>query len=383
MEALQTLYENNPGITSRQLYIKAVKEGVGVTKANVENFVKSRGEQQVFQQRKASQGETAPTDENQFQMDLIDYKQSKSGKFKNILVLVKVFTREVFLKATTGKKGDAVARALTELLDRAGPVKVISSDQGLEFINTPVSRLLERRNIVHRIKDKGDRNALAVTDRLIQTLKQRLSKALTAKNKSNWDQEIKNVEQSYNSTSHGHLMGESPKDVNPVVKFKLYQQSAEAIENNNERNKQETAKLEATQKFRPPLPRKDFERSFKPRFGEIQTVQSIEAGVVTDQQGKQHLLKNVQIVKPESTEVRPPDLGSRGSKLKPGLRPFAEALKPLLRAGPVALNRAARLLNQEEGFQEARGNLTFKEFLKLFPEFKVTGSRQQSKVELR
>ena len=150
--------------------------------------------------------------EDEFQMDLIDYKQTKSGKFKNILVLVKVFTREVCMKATTGKKGDAVARALTELLDRAGPVKVISSDQGLEFINGPVSRLLERRNIVHRIKDKGDRNALAVTDRLIQTLKIRLSKALTAKNKSNWDQEIKNVEQSYNSTAHGHLMGEEPKD---------------------------------------------------------------------------------------------------------------------------------------------------------------------------
>ena len=250
MEALQTLYDNNPGITSRQLFIKAVKEGIGVSRANVENFVKSRGEQQVFQQRKASQGETAPRDEtSEFQMDLIDYKQSKSGKFKNILVLVKVFTREVFLKATTGKKGDAVARALTELLNRAGPVKVISSDQGLEFINLPVSRLLERRNIVHRIKDKGDRNALAVTDRLIQTLKQRLSKALTAKNKSSWDQELKNVENAYNSTSHGHLMGEIPKDVPDVVKFKLYQESAEAIENNNERNKQENCQVNLSRRL--------------------------------------------------------------------------------------------------------------------------------------
>jgi len=34
------------------------------------------------------------------------------------------------------------------------------------------------------IKDKGDRNALAVTDRLVQTLKQRLSKALIAKTRA-------------------------------------------------------------------------------------------------------------------------------------------------------------------------------------------------------
>ena len=142
------------------------------------------------------------------------------------------------------------------------------------------------------------------------------------------------------------------------------------------------SKIQEIQKFRPSLPRKDFERSFKPRFGNIQTVQNIEAGTVTDTQGKQHQIKQVQIVKPESTEVRPPDFGSRGSKLKPGLRPFAEALKPLLRAGPVALTKAARQLNQEEGFQEAKGNLSFLQFLKLFPEFKITGSRQQSKIEL-
>jgi len=114
-----------------------------VTKAKVENFVKSRGEHQVLQQRKASQGEAAPRDESEFQMDRIDFKQSKSRRLRNILLLLKVFTREAFLKATTSKKGDAVAIALTELLDRAGPVKVISSEQGLEFISGLVSRLLE------------------------------------------------------------------------------------------------------------------------------------------------------------------------------------------------------------------------------------------------
>jgi hypothetical protein len=54
-----------------------------------------------------------------------------------------------------------------------------------------------------------------------------------------------------------------------MLKFKLGQQSAEAIQSNNERNKQESAKLEATQKLSAPLPRKDFARSFKPRFGPI------------------------------------------------------------------------------------------------------------------
>ena len=123
-------------------------------------------------------------------------------------------------------------------------------------------------------------------------------------------------------------MNEQPNDIPDVVKFKLYQESAESIINNDSRNKLETEKLEATKRSRPPLPLKDFKRSFKPRFGSIEPVQSIQAGVVTDTQGKLHQLKNIQIVKPDSTEVRPPDFGSRGSQLKPNLRPFAGARKP-------------------------------------------------------
>jgi hypothetical protein len=180
-------------------------------------------------------------------------------------------------------------------------------------------------------------------------------------------------------------MGEEPGKVPDVVKFELYKESAEAIEANHEKNKKQTQLLESTQKYRAPLPRKDFERSFKPRFGPIQTVQSVEGGVVTNSAGESTLVKQVQIVKPGSSEVTPPDFGSVGSRLKPALRRYAEALKPYLRAGPVSLTTAAKKLNQEEGFSEAKGNLTFLQFIKLFePEmFKTTGSRSQTKVALK
>ena len=73
-----------------------------------------------------------------------------------------------------------------------------------------------------------------------------------------------------------------------------------------------------------------------------------------------------------------------GQKKKPQLQRFAEALKPYLEEnGATALNRAARVLNQEEGFEEAKGNLTFLQFVRLFPMFKTTGSGRALKVELR
>ena len=98
MDQLQRLYDENVGITAKQLYTKALKEGLQVNRAVVQDFVKRRGDQQIFQQRKPSQGETAPRDEGEAQMDLIDMKAMKSGPFKNIIILVNVFTRKAYLK---------------------------------------------------------------------------------------------------------------------------------------------------------------------------------------------------------------------------------------------------------------------------------------------
>ena len=78
MDQLQRLYDENVGITAKQLYTKALKEGLQVNRAVVQDFVKRRGDQQIFQQRKPSQGETAPRDEGEAQLDLIDMKAMKS-----------------------------------------------------------------------------------------------------------------------------------------------------------------------------------------------------------------------------------------------------------------------------------------------------------------
>ena len=383
MDQLQRLYDENPGIGAKALFTKALKQNIPVNRAVVQDFVARKGDQQIFQQRKTSDGETAPRDDKEAQMDLIDMKAMKSGPFKNILILVNVFTRKAYLKPITNKTPEVVERALKTILDRAEDLKVISHDQGNEF-KGKVEKLLDNRGIASRLKATGDRNALAVVDRTIQTIRTKLAKALTVKNKAQWSTEIKKIEDSYNSTEHGHLMGEEPGNVPDVVRFKLFQQSAQAISENDERNKKQTEALEATQKFRAALKQKDFERGFKPRFGEIRTIRATEGGVVTDTKGDTHLIKQVQIVKPGSTDPKPPDFGSKATQLKPGLKPFADALKSYLRInGPTALTIVGRHLNKEDGFPEARGNLSILQFVKLFPTmFKTTGRLQQTKVEL-
>jgi len=385
MDQLQRLYDENPGIGAKALFTKALKNNISVSRAVVQDFVARKGDQQIFQQRKPSDGETAPRDDKEAQMDLIDMKAMKSGPFKNILILVNVFTRKAYLKPITNKTPEVVERALKTILDRAEDLKVISVDQGNEF-KGKVEKLLDNRGIAIRLKATGDRNALAVVDRTIQTIRTRLAKALTVKNKAQWSTEIKKIEDSYNSTEHGHLMGEEPGNVPDVVRFKLFQQSAQAIEENHERNKKQTEALEATQKFRAPLPKGKFERGFNPKFGPIRTVQSTEAGLVKDTEGQTHQIKQVQVVKPGSSEVTPPKPSTTvRERLKPTLQPYADMLKTYLnRSGPVALTVAARQLNQEEGFQEAKKTMLFLDFVKLFPNmFRITGTGPATRVQNR
>ena len=119
MEQLQRIYDENPGIGAKALFTKALKENIPVNRAVVQDFVARKGDQQIFHQRKTSDGETGPRDDKEAQMDLIDMKAMKSGPFKNILILVNVFTRKAYLKPITNKTPEVVERALKTILDRA------------------------------------------------------------------------------------------------------------------------------------------------------------------------------------------------------------------------------------------------------------------------
>ena len=384
MDQLRRLYDNSPGIGAKQLYIKALKEGLQVNKRVVDDFIARKGEAQIFQQRKVSDGETAARDQSEAMMDLIDFRASKSGRYQYILIVVIVFTRQVFLKSVVNKLPATISKALKELLDRVDPpLTVISSDQGGDMMNVPVSKLLEQRNIAHRLK--SGINDLSVLDRTVQTLKIRLSKALTSKSKANWASEVKALETAYNETSHGHLLDAEPGNVPKEVKFELYKQSAQALESNHDKNKKRTESLETTDQFRAPLKQKAFSRSFQPRFSEIKKVASVQAGVVKDTSGQSHLLKNIQIIKPGSTDPKPPDPPSKAIQRKPVLRPFADALKTYITAvgRPIALTTVGRHLNAETDFAEASGNTSILQFVKMFDMFKVIGTLSQTKVGLK
>ena len=80
-----------------KLFAATQRAGLGVKRAAVDAFIKKQETRQVFAPGPKSQGKvTANGLDDTWQADLIDYKQmdaSKNSGFKNVLVVVDVFSR--------------------------------------------------------------------------------------------------------------------------------------------------------------------------------------------------------------------------------------------------------------------------------------------------
>ena len=132
--------------------------------------------QQVLAQKPRSLGKSAADSPNdRLQADLIDFNVNTRGAKKYGLIVSDVFTREAMTKALPDKRAETVSAAAREIIPElveAETYYVVTTDQGNEF-NGLQGALPEQ--VVHRMKDPSDRNATAVVDRTIQTLKRDLA----------------------------------------------------------------------------------------------------------------------------------------------------------------------------------------------------------------
>ena len=178
MEALRELAKKlgNPG--ADKLYTAARKRGIPVTRNQIKQLLETKGAKQLFRPLPESKGKTgAEAPFTRMMMDLIEFRTapSKVGRetYRYILVLIDVFSREVWAAPTKDKTPAAVEPVLRRLL--AGLPKqpaMISSDKGNEWVG-PVQELLDASGIIRKTKDPNDANALGVVDRAIQTLKKK------------------------------------------------------------------------------------------------------------------------------------------------------------------------------------------------------------------
>ena len=182
MEALRDLADDFNVRDPRKLYQLARQRDLDVTQAMAFEALKADVGRQVQAPRPRALGKSAAEGPNdRLQADLIDFSQNTRGKTKYGLVVMDVFTREAAVEPLQNKNaetvGRATKRAARELTGDDGNF-VVTTDLGNEFATLDRELPAEA---VHRTKRPEDRNAIAVVDRGIQTLKKDLATRVARK----------------------------------------------------------------------------------------------------------------------------------------------------------------------------------------------------------
>ena len=157
---------------------------------------------QILAPKPRSLGKSAAEGPNdRLQADLVDFSQNTRGRNKYGLVVQDVFTREIATKALPDKRAETVTRAAAEIIPDLVQEEgnyVVTTDLGNEFQGLEAAL---PGGAVHRQKDPTDRNATAVVDRAIQTLKKDLA-GMVARRGGGWGEHVDEAAEAYNARPH-------------------------------------------------------------------------------------------------------------------------------------------------------------------------------------
>ena len=257
---------------------------------------------QVLAPKPRSLGKSAAEGPDQrLQADLVDFSQNTRGPNRYGLVVTDVFTREVATKALPNKQSGTVTQAAAEIIPelvREEGNYVVTTDQGNEF------RGLEGalpEPAVHREKLPSDRNATAVIDRAIQTLKKDLA-GKVARDGGGWAEHVAEVTEAYNARPH-QAVTVAPEDVEtkPAATFRVLRDNAEKFEHNKNLTEGRQRRLEEAGAFRAPT---NAARSFQPQYGQVRELAGYDSMTVRATDGSETLLKHALPVPRGSGEPR-------------------------------------------------------------------------------
>ena len=301
---MNQLYEELSFPSATQLHLAARRRGIPGSKEDAQRIATRNPVRQVIAPVQRSKGQTAAEDDNaRWQMDLAEIRKDNKAKEKFALVVSNVFDRKLYVEPLLNKKPITVVEALKRI--KAPKPYTVSTDRGTEFLNPNMEKYLDSINVKHRYKEEKAPNSLAVVDRGIQLLKQKLAN-IQGNTGMRWGESLQKAASAVNNTHKQDVLhGASPNEVadDENVKFMLYQDNAMKLQHNQGLIKKKQESLGTA--FRPPLTTdRRFRRSWRPAYGEVQTVDSVEGGIVRS--GNQNYDINlIQPVPSDSREIMP------------------------------------------------------------------------------
>ena len=152
--------------------------------------------------------------DSQWQADLADMQQiSKYNKgYKYMLTVIDILSRSAWARPMKSKFGHEVAEAFDSILSEGRIPERIQTDQGKEFENVHVSRLMDQYHI-EMFSVKSAYKA-AMVERFNRTIKTKLWRYFTARNTYKWIDVLPSFMEGYNNSYHRSIKMK-PADVNP------------------------------------------------------------------------------------------------------------------------------------------------------------------------
>ena len=272
--------------------------------------------------------------DDRWMADLADLTAQPSGEFQYILVVINVFSKELWARPLTTKTPAVVTAAFREILQGKDPPSRLDTDVGSEFTG-PFAQMMEEKDIFHVIKDPQDTNGLAPLDRAIQTLKQSMFRRVVGDKDADWAGNLQKTVEGYNSTIHSSLQGRAPEEVDDdkELQFALRRKNADIAVHNANMIHARDEKLVKMGGFRVKDPKRTFARSFQPRYGdEVHQVVHAQEGIVLDEKGEIYKSKFTQAVPSSSESVGRITQGMRGGSVllqkkdDAALQPFKQSI---------------------------------------------------------
>ena len=152
--------------------------------------------------------------DDQWQMDLADMSriQRQNGNHRYILTCIDILSRHGWARPLKTKQGPEVAKAIEDIFQSSQrQPKRLQTDQGTEFYNASVKRVLEKYNIeLFSVKSP---KKCALVERWNRTLKSKMWKYFTSRNTYKWLEVLPKIVHAYNHTKH-RVIKMKPADVN-------------------------------------------------------------------------------------------------------------------------------------------------------------------------
>ena len=185
-----------------------------------EDYAVHRETRSKFKRRRV----VAPFVAYQWDVDTVFYKKENAGYAYFVLAIdiLSNFVWMVPLRTTTGQE---MVEALRQMFATGRKPSHIRSDQGTEFLNKNVKSFLKKENLTFFVTHNAVK--ASYTKRAIKTIKSRLIRYLTRKQRRWWIDILPQITDSYNKTYHRSIKRTpntvKPKD--PVELWKLQYES--------------------------------------------------------------------------------------------------------------------------------------------------------------